>query len=164
MTEPTGNAEASANAAIRSDQSPASSLGGFLAESGVADRLRAAVIPLTLQRLAVAQVMLAAPVHFTADEVLTRVRAIVPEISRATVYNALKLFSSKKLVREIIVDAERIVFDSNTTPHCHFYDVGTGELTDVPASEVKVVGLTDLPPGLQVETVDVVIRVRRSGV
>ena len=35
--------------------------------------------------------------------------------------------------REIIADAEHVIFDSTTTPHYHFYDAETGTVTDVPA-------------------------------
>src|SRR5262245_8760737 len=99
MIEPT-ETEPSAATTIHTDVLP-DAFTGLLGESGVGDRLRAAGINLTLQRLAVAQVMLAAPVHLTADDVLLRVRGIMPEISRATVYNTLKLFRKQGLVREI---------------------------------------------------------------
>jgi Fur family iron response transcriptional regulator len=135
---------------------------GLLGESGIGDRLRAAGINLTLQRLAVGQVMLAAPVHLTADEVLSRVRGIMPEISRATVYSTLKLFRKQGLVREIIADAEHVVFDSTTSPHYHLYDVGTGKVTDVPAGEIEIVGTVRLPPDFEVEDIDVVVRVRQK--
>lgn len=128
------------------------------------DRLRQAGIPVTLQRAEIARVMLSRPMHLCADQVLSMVRENVPETSRATVYNTLKLFREKNLVRELIVDPERVVFDSNTDPHYHLYDADTGQLTDVAADELKVVGLPQLPPHLQLEEVDVIIRVRgRSG-
>jgi Fur family transcriptional regulator, iron response regulator len=130
-------------------------------ESGVGDKLRVAGIPLTLQRLAIAQVMLAGPVHLTAEDVLLRVRGVMPEISRATVYNTLKLFKEKGLVRDIIVP-EHVVFDSTTRPHHHFYNVDTGEVTDVPAGELKIVGAASLPPDVEFEDIDVVVRVRRK--
>ncbi|MBC9073103.1 transcriptional repressor [Thauera sp. CAU 1555] len=123
-------------------------------------RLRAAGIPVTLQRLEIARVLLPRPVHMSADQVLSEVRATVPETSRATVYNTLKLFREKKLVKELIVDPDRVVFDSNTDPHYHLYDVTTGELTDVSADELQVVGVPQLPPDIELEEVDVIIRVR----
>lgn len=130
-------------------------------ETGVGDKLRIAGIPLTLQRLAVAQAMLAAPVHLTADGLLLRVRGVMPDISRATVYNTLKLFKEKGLVREIIADAEHIIFDSTTSPHYHLYDAETGTVTDVPAGEIRIVGAASLPPDFELEDIDVVVRVRR---
>lgn len=102
----------------------------------LAERLHAAGIPVTLQRLDFARVLLPRPVHISAEQVLHAVRATVPETSRATVYNTLRLFREKKLVKELIVDPDRVVFDSNTDPHYHLYDVTTGELTEVCADEL----------------------------
>jgi Fur family iron response transcriptional regulator len=126
----------------------------------MAAHLRTFGIPVTLQRLEIARVLLARPVHMSADQVLSEVRARAPETSRATVYNTLKLFREKKLVKELIVDPDRVVFDSNTDPHYHLYDVTTGELTDVSADELQVVGVPQLPPDIELEEVDVIIRVR----
>lgn len=129
--------------------------------SDIDERLRRAGVALTLQRMAVAHVMMATPSHLTADEVLSRVRAIMPEISRATVYNTLNLFKDKGLLREIIVNAEQIVFDSTTSPHHHFYDVESGAVTDVPGDEIAVVGTPNLPPDMEIESIELVVRVRR---
>jgi Fur family iron response transcriptional regulator len=161
MSDPSDKLQASAEPAIGSEQLLDSLSAQPLGGNGIGNRLRTAGIPLTLQRLAVAQVMFPAPVHLTADQVLLRVRSIIPEISRATVYNTLKLFSEKGLVREVIVDADHVVFDSTTTPHYHLYDIDTGEVTDVPAGEIKVVGSASLPPDLELDEIDVVVRVRR---
>lgn len=158
MNELTGMAGLSTEAASELPDAFAGLFGG----TDVGDRLRTAGISLTLQRVALAHVMLAAPAHLTADEVLTRVRGLMPEISRATVYNTLKLFKEKGLLREIIVNAEQVVFDSTMAPHHHLYDVETGKVTDVPAGEIKIVGVPTLPPDLEVESIDLVVRVRRK--
>ena len=139
----------------------ADAFSGLFGESGIGERLRAVGIPLTLQRLAIAQAMLAAPVHLTAEEVLARVRGLMPEVSRATVYNTLKLFKEKGLVRDIVVP-DHVVFDSTTVPHHHFYDVDTGEVTDVPDGALEVTGTARLPPDFEVADIDVVVRVRRK--
>jgi len=128
----------------------------------IGTRLRAAGVPLTLQRLAIAQVMLPAPVHVTADQVLSRVRGFMPDISRATVYNTLKLFGEKGLLREVIVGADNVVFDSTTTAHYHAYDVDTGEVTDLPPGAIEIVGSADLPFDPELDEIDVVVRVRRK--
>lgn len=125
-----------------------------------AARLRDAGIPPTLQRLAIAQVLFARPVHVSADQVLARVRETMPEVSRATVYNTLRLFREKNMVRELVVDPERVFYDSNTAHHYHLFDVRTGELSDVAADELRVVGTPQLSPGVELEEVDVIIRVR----
>ena len=122
--------------------------------------LRSVGVPVTHQRIEIARVLFARPVHLSADQVLERVRANAPETSRATVYNTLRLFREKNLVRELIVDPDRVVFDSNTDPHYHLYDVDTGEVRDVAADELAVVGVPRLPEGVELEQVDVIIRVR----
>lgn len=126
----------------------------------IADRLRAAGVPVTLQRLAIAGALFPHPVHVTAEQLLKQVKACVPETSRATVYNVLKLFVEKGLIKELVVDPGRVVFDSNTEPHFHLYDVVTGVLTDVPTDEMQVIGLPALPPETRLEQIDVIVRVR----
>jgi Fur family iron response transcriptional regulator len=126
----------------------------------ISDLLREAGIPATLQRVEIARVILSRHTHMSADQVFAAVLETVPDMSRATVYNTLKLFREKKLVRELIVDPERVVFDSNTEPHYHLYNAERGTLIDVAADELKVVGMPKLPPDLQLDEVDVIIRVR----
>jgi Fur family iron response transcriptional regulator len=133
-------------------------------DQDLADRLRTAGIALTLQRLVIARVLLSRPIHLTADQVWARARVIMPEISRATVYNTLDLFERSSLLRRLIIDSEKVVFDSNTAPHHHLYDASTGEVTDISAGELRVIGMPTLPPGMELEDVDVVVRIRpRAG-
>jgi hypothetical protein len=75
-------------------------------------------------------------------------------VSKATVYNTLKLFVERKLIREVIAGPGRVFYDPNTEPHHHFYDVDTGELTDIDARAIEVTGLPPLPPGAVAEGVD----------
>ena len=46
---------------------------------------------------------------------------------QATVYNTLNLFSRHGIAREVAVDPSRLVYDSTTEPHHHFYNIDTGE-------------------------------------
>jgi Fur family transcriptional regulator, iron response regulator len=114
----------------------------------------------THQRIEIAGVLFERCEHLSADQILSLVNTRYAEVSKATVYNTLKLFVSKKLIRELVVDPSRIVYDPNTEPHHHFYDVVTGELTDVPAHEIRVVGLPPLPAGTVADGVDIIIRTR----
>jgi Fur family transcriptional regulator, iron response regulator len=131
-----------------------------LTREAVADVLRTHGITPTHQRIEIAHVLLERREHLSADQVLSLVNARYAETSKATVYNTLKLFLQKKLVRELIVDQNKVVYDPNTAPHHHFYDVVTGQLTDVPAEDIRVVGLPPLPPGTVADGVDIVIRTR----
>lgn len=123
-------------------------------------RLEACGISPTPQRLAVAATLLSEPQHLTAEQVHARVNAESRRVSVATVYNTLKLFSERGLVREVVVDPGRVFYDSTTAAHHHFFDVTTGELTDIPENAVDFTSLPALPDDRELAGVDVVIRVR----
>ena len=81
-------------------------------------------------------------------------------MSKATVYNCLKVFSESGLVRELNVDGTRKIYDSTTSAHHHFYHEETGELTDIPDEHVTIMNLPPLPEGTEQSGVEVLIRVR----
>ena len=119
------------------------------------------VIP-TPQRLEIAEVLFRRPQHMSADQIMVAVnRGDNPKVSKATVYNTLKLFSDKGLVREVIVDPARVFYDSTTGSHHHIYNVDSGELQDIPSHEVAFSKLPTLPAGMQPDGVEVIMRVRR---
>jgi len=124
-------------------------------------RLRAADILPTLQRMAVASVLLGEPVHMTADQVLRAARELLPDISRATVYSVLQLFVRQGLLKELPIDGAATVYDSNVAPHHHLYNVDTGEVSDLPDLAVQVAGLPVLGRDMMLDEVDVIVRVRR---
>lgn len=131
-----------------------------LAPIDLQNRLSAAGIQPTLQRLAVASVLLAEPAHMTADQVLQAASVRLPSISRATVYAVLQLFVRQGLLKELPIDGAATVYDSNVQPHHHFYDVETGTVADIPQGSLQVLGLPAALQGLQLDGVDVIIRVR----
>jgi len=126
----------------------------------IAELLREHGITPTHQRIEIAHVLFERHTHMSADQILALVNVRHAETSKATVYNTLKLFLEKKLIRELIVDPTKIVYDPNTTPHHHLYDIATGELTDIPAGAIEVHGLPPLPPGVEAEGIDIVVRTR----
>ncbi len=123
-------------------------------------RLRRHGISPTRQRLRIAEALLAEPRHLSADQVLAEVNREGPTVSKATVYNTLSLFTGHGLLREVIVDPNRVFYDSMTQPHHHFYNPRTGELIDIPAKELAVSGLPAPPPGTEPAEVEVIVRLR----
>ncbi|MGH8222091.1 MAG: Fur family transcriptional regulator, partial [Woeseiaceae bacterium] len=114
---------------------------------------RHGVLP-TPQRREVAAVLLERPQHLSADQLLERLREHGSRVSKATVYNTLNLFAERGLVKELTVDPSRKFYDSTTHAHHHFYHVETGELSDIPADQVGIMGLPPLPPGTEPESVE----------
>ncbi len=126
--------------------------------------LRAHGITPTHQRIEIAQVLFEKRWHPSADQILAAVNARYAEASKATVYNTLKLFLEKGLVRELIVDPSKVFYDSNTSVHHHFYDVASGEITDIPAANVRIEGLPPLPAGMITDGIDIIVRTRPQAV
>lgn len=118
----------------------------------------------TRQRIEIARALFASTGHLSADQVLAAVNGRGPATSKATVYNTLKLFRDRGLIREVIANPNKVFYDPNTAPHYHFYDVDSGELTDIDARSVELTGLPPLPAGAVTEGVDIIVRIRsRSG-
>lgn len=131
-------------------------------ESGIAELLHRHGITPTSQRIRIAQSLFTHCTHLSAEDVYRLVNAGGRRVSKATVYNTLGLLAEKGVIREVIVDPSRIVYDPNTRPHHHFYDVDTGKLSDIDASSVEINGLPSLPSGTQLEGVDVIVRLRSA--
>ena len=116
----------------------------------------------TSQRVEIARLLFAAQDHFSAEQVVRMVGRGSNYVSRATVYNTLNLFMESGLVRQLVVDTGKIFYDSNTTPHYHYYNSQTGELYDIDPSTIDLTGLQELPAGMEVEGIDIIIRLRSS--
>lgn len=114
----------------------------------------------TQQRLMIARVLFECQQHYSADQVMTFVNAGRDRVSKATVYNTLGLFARNGLVREVIVDPSRVFYDPNTANHHHFYNIDTGELTDIDSASLQIEELPELPAGTVAAGVDVIIRIR----
>ena len=116
----------------------------------------------TRQRIDIAQILFAEHQHLSADQIQSRIDARHAHASKATVYNTLKLFVEKGLLREVLVDSSKVFYDSNTSEHHHFYDIVNGKLIDIPADEISISTLPKIPPGMTSAGVDVVVRIRSA--
>lgn len=113
----------------------------------------------TPQREVVYNVLLKKRDHPTADEVYARVRAELPTISLATVYNCLETLVECSLVRAVNFERGPTRYCPNLHPHAHFHDEQTGETHDIdlpPALLDKVNGI--LPRGYDAKSVEIIFR------
>ena len=129
-------------------------------DSTIPARLQACGIRLTAQRLQIAELLLVAPQHLSAEQIAEALQAQGLGVSKATVYNTLNLFAARGLIRQLAVDDTRSWFDSNVEPHYHFHDETSGTLTDVTLPEVQFSRLPPPPAGMEVAGLDLVIRLR----
>ena len=125
-------------------------------------RLRAAGLRPTRQRVELAGLLFGdCDRHVTAENLHDEVTGAGVKVSLATVYNTLHQFTQAGLLRQVIVDAARSYFDTNTGDHQHFFLEDEGMLIDI-AEHIAVSGVPTPPAGMAVDRVDVVVRVRRG--
>lgn len=116
----------------------------------------------TSQRLAIANTLFAEHQHVTAEQLHETLCQSGLRVSKATVYNTLGLFVKKGMLREIFIEANRTFYDSNASHHHHYYNLDTGDLSDIIDPLPLHLTTVKLPQGTSVETVDVVIRIRNK--
>ena len=86
------------------------------------ERLRRVGLRPTRQRLALAKLLFEqGDRHVTAERLHEEAGAAKVRVSLATVYNSLHQFTQLGLLREVVVEAGRSYFDTNTSDHHHFF-------------------------------------------
>ena len=131
-----------------------------LQESVLIAELRAKGISPSPQRLAVYGYLKSHPVHPTADVLMRELKPLLPTLSLTTIYNTLKLFVSKKLVNEVIIEDGELRFDADLRDHAHFKCVSCRQVFDLfPEGEkLEIANLPPLPAGFSVESVHICFR------
>ncbi len=124
-------------------------------------KLRSSGMRPTRQRISLGWLLFAkGDRHITAellyDEAL---KAKVP-VSLATVYNTLHQFTEAGLLREVPVDGSKTFFDTNVSDHHHFFIESDSGLIDIPGAQIEVGSLPQIPDGMEVTRVDVIVRLR----
>lgn len=132
--------------------------------SGVIAKLKQAGLRPTRQRIALAKLLFETEDrHVSAEDLHEEARAAGVSVSLATIYNTLHQFTESGLMREVVVEAGRSYFDTNTGDHHHFFHEDTGLLEDIPSDRINVSELPSAPAGTAVSRVDVIVRVAGSG-
>lgn len=134
----------------------------ILSRDAIVAELHSHGVKPTDQRVRVAEILMRAPTHMTAEQILAIVRQGSERVSKATVYNTLKVLADTGLVRQIHLDPERSVYDSTRAAHHHFHDLDTGELRDIHPDEIGFSRFPALPEGMEAESIEVVVRLRRK--
>lgn len=130
----------------------------------VTDWLKAGGLRPTRQRLVLAGLLVGDGQnrHVTAESLHALSHGAGEPVSLATVYNTLRAFCEAGLLNEVVVDGSKSYFDTRVDDHPHFYWEDSHTLTDAPAEELEIAALPQVPLGMVVSRVDVVIRLRRA--
>ncbi len=127
------------------------------------DRLKSVGLRPTRQRLGLGKLLFeGGDRHVTAEELHGQAVEAGLRVSLATVYNTLNQFSAAGLLREVVVEAGRSYFDTNTSDHHHFFFENSGQLQDIPGDQIRVGDLPAAPDGSSVARVDVIVRLQTS--
>ena len=99
------------------------------------EALKEAGITPTLPRMAILDHLKSCHTHPTADSVYLMLRDELPTLSKTTVYNTLRVFSERKLVRMLHLGDEAH-FDGDMDFHAHFLCVRCGAIFNVPMARM----------------------------
>ena len=125
----------------------------------IAERLRAAGLRPTRQRVALARLLFdGCDRHVTAEVLHEEAIARKVPVSLATVYNTLHQFKEVGLLREVAVEGAKTYFDTNTSNHYHFFCETSGKLVDIETASIRIEGLPQAPEGMAISRVDVLVR------
>ena len=129
----------------------------------LSDRLKACDIRPTPQREIVLKVILEKRDHPTADEIFARVKAQMPTISLATVYNCLETLVTCGIVRQVNLERAPTRYCPNLHEHAHFHDETTGEIHDIELLPKTMTHLHELlPHGFDASSVELTFRGRAA--
>jgi Fe2+ or Zn2+ uptake regulation protein len=132
--------------------------------------VRGAGLKLTPQRMAIVEELAADETHPTAQDIFDRLRAKMPTMSFATVYNTLDALSRAGLCTTLSLSPGSGRFDPNMAPHHHAVCDGCGAIRDVfppavrpraegpGAAESAAEALAVAAPGFEVRSVERIFR------
>lgn len=127
--------------------------------SDLIKRLTDAGLRPTPQRELVYRLILEKRNHPSADELFARVKAQMPTISLATVYNCLESLVQCGLVRQVNFERAPTRYCPNLHEHAHFHDEVTGEVHDIDVPSELIARLRAvLPPGYDASSVELSFR------
>jgi Fur family iron response transcriptional regulator len=127
--------------------------------SDIAERLRAAGLRPTRQRVSLARLLFEGDDrHVTAELLHEEAQSRNVPVSLATVYNTLHQFTQVGLLREVAVEGAKAYCDTNTSNHYHFFCEDSGRLMDIDTAEIRIDGIPKAPDGMAISRVDVLVR------
>ena len=116
----------------------------------------------TKQRVDLAKLIFSKKQHFTATDLISVADKKNLNISMATIYNTLSLLESKGMLKTINIENDLKFYDTNLENHHHLYNTTMSTLTDIDHDQVVFSDFPELPKNLQIESTEVLIKVRNK--
>lgn len=105
------------------------SYGSFLEENGIRP---------SSQRILMLQYLEESKSHPTADKIYVDLSKRLPSISKATVYNNLKLFLNNGIIKEVNIDSSEIHYEMMMDNHAHFVCRKCKKVEDLEISNINI--------------------------
>ena len=121
-------------------------------------QLRAHGRRVTPQRRAIIQVLLEDHAHLTAEQILTRVRGGMPDLSPATVYNTLHELVEMGALHELDLGPGGRHYEVAQASHAHMVCLRCGRIEDVPQNCTGLIPSPEQAHGFHIVDCNVVFR------
>ena len=113
---------------------------------------------LTPQRRAIIQALFDDEAHPTAEQIFTRVRQDMPDMSHATVYNTLHELVEMDVLRELDLGLGERHYDFAENDHAHLICLGCGRVEDVPYDRESITLPAEHNHGFHVVDCNIIFR------
>lgn len=98
----------------------------------ITEQLKAQGRRMTPQRRAIITVLMKNGEHYSAEQILSKVRKSMPDIAHATVYNTLHELNEMGILTELNLGLGERRYDINLTNHAHLICLSCGRIEDAP--------------------------------
>lgn len=112
----------------------------------------------SVQRLAVMGYLLEHHTHPTVEEIYTALIKEIPTLSKATVYNTLRLLVEKGAANQLTIDEHNACYDGHLEPHAHFLCKRCGRVFDLPLKQPQLTKETNIPANFSVDDASLYFR------
>ena len=86
----------------------------------------------SVHRVAIMKYLLETNSHPAADDIYNALKDTTPTLSKATVYNTLRLLEEHNAVQALTLDSHTVRYDGFTHPHAHLLCSHCGIVYDLP--------------------------------
>jgi Fur family peroxide stress response transcriptional regulator len=100
----------------------------------------------THQRKIIFEAVVASPGHYSPEQIYAVVKRRIPSVSLATIYNNLRLFVEKGLLREVSPHAATLLVDGNLKSHHHLVCTRCKSVRDITGDFVDLKRLARRAP------------------
>ena len=115
----------------------------------------------TKQRTAIINALIGeGDTHVTASSLGKILEKNKFKVATATIYNNLNELSEKGFLKKVLVEKNKMWFDTNLSAHYHFYDEEEDKLTDVNKNHIEFLAFPKLPKGKALKSLDITINVK----